>query len=80
MKEKNNKKKKNCICIDCAKETSDFYKVPTNRGDVAKCSNCYELWIIRSTRFNLTSPKSNKSDIPESPSPSKSIWGDNDIG
>jgi len=51
MKEKNTKQEKKTICIDCNIETSDFYKIQTNRGDVSKCKNCYELWIIRSTRY-----------------------------
>ncbi len=80
MKEKKEKIEKPHICIDCHKETNDFYKGATNRGDVCKCVDCYELWIIRSSRFNLTSPKSGSSDIPRSTSPSKSIWGDNDLG
>lgn len=65
MKEKNNKKKNNCICIDCAKETSDFYKVPTNRGDVAKCANCYELWILRTTRY-IQGRSTNADDVSRS--------------
>ena len=80
MKEKNNKKKENLICIDCKKETSDFYKVPTNRGDVAKCANCYELWIIRTTRFNqgrtLSSDETSRSSEMNRKSPTIEWLGD----
>jgi formylmethanofuran dehydrogenase subunit D len=49
---KNNKKKKKTTetCIDCNMPTDDYYKVPTNRGDIVKCANCYELWVLRSAR------------------------------
>jgi len=52
MSKKNKKEKKKQICIDCKEETSDYYKVPTNRGNIIKCAKCYELWIWRSTRLN----------------------------
>lgn len=54
MTEKNKKTEKKIICMDCKVETHDFYSIQTNRGDVEKCANCYELWIIRSTRYNQT--------------------------
>jgi len=25
-------------------------RVQTNRGDICKCANCYELWILREAR------------------------------
>lgn len=49
MEEKKKKPEKK-LCIMCDKETNDFYKIPTNKGHVIKCANCYELWILRSTR------------------------------
>lgn len=52
MKEKKKNQEKKTICIDCNSETNDYYNIQTNRGDVPKCKNCYELWIIRSTRYN----------------------------
>jgi len=52
MKEKNKKKKESLKCIDCDELTKDYYKIPTNRGNVIKCAKCYELWIWRSTRLN----------------------------
>lgn len=53
MPKKPTREKPEChICIDCEQETSNFYKIQTNRGDVIKCRNCYELWIIRTTRYS----------------------------
>ena len=51
MTEKKKKKKKIETCIDCDQPTDDFYKIPTNRGNIVKCANCYELWILRGTRM-----------------------------
>ncbi len=48
------KKKKTEICSDCENQTQNFYKIPTNRGDLIKCRNCYELWVLRGTRKNST--------------------------
>ncbi len=50
----NKKNKKTEICCDCSGETQDYYKVATNRGDIVKCKNCYELWVLRGTRKNST--------------------------
>lgn len=44
------KEKKSVECIDCDKKTGDYYEIPTNRGYISKCAECYELWICRSTR------------------------------
>lgn len=55
MTEKKKIQKKRETCIDCDCETDDFYKIPTNRGNIVKCANCYELWILRSTRI-INSP------------------------
>ncbi len=52
------KNKKTEICTDCENGTQDFYKISTNRGDIVKCRNCYELWILRGTRKNIA-PNSN---------------------
>lgn len=53
IKKENNGEKTNCsMCIDCEQQTSNFYKIQTNRGDVVKCRNCYELWILRTTRYS----------------------------
>lgn len=60
MQEKKKKKKKNELCILCNCETNDFYKVATNKGYVTKCANCYELWILRSSR--RSHPQSQKED------------------
>lgn len=46
------KNKKTEICIDCENKTQNFYKISTNRGDIVKCRDCYELWIARTTRKN----------------------------
>ena len=54
MVEKKEKKLKKEICIDCDSETGDYYRIQTNRGYVAKCANCYELWILRSSRMTAT--------------------------
>ena len=60
MIEKKQKNKKPIeTCIDCNLCTDDYYKVPTNRGDIVKCVNCYELWILRSSR-GATSPGGNE--------------------
>ena len=50
MNKKNKKPEKKVQCIDCDQTTSDYYVVQTNRGDICKCANCYELWILRSSR------------------------------
>jgi len=50
MGEKNKKDKKKLQCIICDCMTDDYYKIPTNKGHVVKCAECYELWILRSTR------------------------------
>jgi len=56
MSEKKKKKKKPesniKVCIDCDCETDDYYKIQTNRGNIIKCAECYELWILRSTRMS----------------------------
>jgi hypothetical protein len=49
------KKKKRHICIDCEEKTSNFYTIPTNRGNIIKCAGCYELWVMRSTRASYGS-------------------------
>ncbi len=50
MVEKDKKQKKKLQCILCDCYTDDFYKIPTNKGDIVKCAECYELWILRTTR------------------------------
>jgi len=52
MAKKEKKNKKIFECIDCNQNTSNFYKVQTNRGDIIKCRNCYELWLLRENRAN----------------------------
>jgi predicted SprT family Zn-dependent metalloprotease len=52
MEEKDKKKKEIYQCIDCDQPTSDYYRIPTNRGYITKCAKCYELWISRATRLN----------------------------
>lgn len=44
--------KKTQECIDCNEDTNDFYRVATNRGDIIKCRDCYELWVLRTNRAN----------------------------
>ena len=62
MAKKRKKKKEKLQCIDCDKETSDFYKIPTNRGNIIKCAKCYELWMSRTTRANYGSTPSGRSE------------------
>lgn len=50
MNKKEKKIKKKFECVDCKKKTNDYYKIPTNKGGIYKCANCYELWIVRSAR------------------------------
>jgi hypothetical protein len=50
MTEKKKIEKKKETCIDCDSLTDDFYKIPTNRGNIVKCAECYELWILRGSR------------------------------
>ena len=38
------------ICTDCDKKTENYYMIPTNKGNIYKCRNCYEVWITRTTR------------------------------
>ena len=50
---KKKKKNKNALeCIDCNKETTDYYKIATNKGHIVKCAKCYELWMSRMVRDN----------------------------
>lgn len=56
------KKKKIEVCIDCEKTTDNYYKIPTNRGLIVKCDNCYELWVLRSSRMNCTIHKNIKDE------------------
>lgn len=62
MGKKSKKKEKIVECIDCECETDDFYRIQTNRGDIIKCSKCYELWILRSSRMNATIHKNIKDE------------------
>ena len=55
MAKKDKKKRKKLKCIDCDQRTDDYYKIATNRGDIIKCNDCYELWVWRSVRMNYTS-------------------------
>lgn len=51
MEEKKKKIEKKIVdCILCNCQTSDYYRIPTNKGYVHKCANCYELWVLRETR------------------------------
>jgi hypothetical protein len=50
MNKKKKKREKRVQCIDCDSPTEDYYVVQTNRGDICKCANCYELWILREAR------------------------------
>lgn len=52
MREKNKKEKKTETCIDCNGQTNDFYKIATNRGNIIKCAECYELWVLRGSRWD----------------------------
>ena len=52
MDKKKKKRKKIPTCIDCNEETNNYYRVQTNRGDIIKCRDCYELWLIRENRAN----------------------------
>ncbi len=49
----NKKKKKTKTCIDCDQKTDDYYPVYSNKGTVHRCACCYELWLTRSTRYNV---------------------------
>lgn len=51
---KKNKKQKTCQnCVDCENQTNDYYPVFSNRGTIYRCVDCYELWLTRSTRYNV---------------------------
>lgn len=58
-------KQKKQICIDCDKKTDNYYSVSTNKGNIYKCRDCYELWITRTTREMIEShtPHINKNKI-----------------
>ena len=43
-------KKQYIKCLDCGKKTDDFYPLPSNRGKLYKCKNCYELSLSRGSR------------------------------
>lgn len=49
-----NKKTKKQICIDCDEVTRDYYPMSTNRGKIYRCAKCYELWLTRTTRREIS--------------------------
>jgi len=55
MKEKKKKEMPCKCCIDCDESTNDYYPVFSNRGTIHRCVRCYELWLTRSTRYNIKS-------------------------
>lgn len=59
MTKKREKNKKEFECIDCEETTSDFYIVQTNKGNIYKCSNCYEDWMRRMTRSQYSCHQAN---------------------
>jgi DNA-directed RNA polymerase subunit RPC12/RpoP len=46
------KKKKTEKCIDCGEKSSNFYVSSINSGKIIRCSNCHELNIIRSVKYD----------------------------
>tara|TARA_Y100000361_G_scaffold153693_1_gene176214 strand:+ start:1666 stop:1833 length:168 start_codon:yes stop_codon:yes gene_type:complete len=46
MDKKNNSK----VCIDCEKETTDYYPINTNRGKVYRCAECHEREVRNSVK------------------------------
>ena len=53
-------------CIDCKRITDDYYSVSTNKGNIYKCTECYELSVSRDTRLN-NKPYMQGSCIQQSP-------------
>jgi hypothetical protein len=49
-------------CIDCNEDTVNYYKIPTNRGNIIKCRDCYELWVLRGSRSLVSCTANIKSD------------------
>lgn len=41
-------------CAECERKTSKFYPIPTNKGKIYKCDDCYELDMTRSMRIEHT--------------------------
>jgi|LakMenE01Jun11ns_1017448.scaffolds.fasta_scaffold9926207_2 NAD-dependent SIR2 family protein deacetylase len=52
MAKKQTPKIKSVKCVDCNKKTTNYYTSSINSGKISRCSNCHELWIIRSTRYD----------------------------
>ncbi len=65
MSKKREKNKKSFICIDCDEETTDYYRISTNKGYITKCAKCYELWMSRMVRSNsiIQNPHSRNSNL-----------------
>lgn len=59
----NKKKKKTETCIDCLGMTNDYYPVFSNKGTVYRCSECFELWLTRSTRYNSINTGQVRNDV-----------------
>lgn len=52
MPKKKTNKTKYIKCVDCNKKTNNYYTSSINSGKINRCSNCHELWVIRSTRYD----------------------------
>jgi len=37
-------------CLDCNKPTGNYYVIKTNKGDLHRCSKCYEVYYMRNQR------------------------------
>mgnify|MGYP001188504844 FL=1 len=37
-------------CLDCNNPTGNYYVIKTNKGDLYRCSKCYEIYYMRNQR------------------------------
>jgi ribosome-binding protein aMBF1 (putative translation factor) len=45
-------------CHVCGEETSDWYVVKTNKGNLYRCAECYELMYMRQQRYDYANYRS----------------------
>lgn len=46
-------KRKEVECIECGRKTDNYYSFSINSGRINRCSECHELYILRSTRYDF---------------------------
>ena len=52
-------------CHHCGKDTSDYYVIKTNKGNMYRCAKCFEVLFCRQQRDDYSNQPSTFKPLPK---------------